>query len=153
MRGILRNLKKIQRNNIYYLIVGAQILCLLSYYYLIDGLAKPAGISEALRFLFFNSAEYAGAIYMGILAWIINITLITSVVVEIPFIKDFINDYINYYSFRYNYEEENIEKNKFIINLFLMLILLICNAVFLTYLFLLIFVIVLIILAIIFLFK
>ena len=151
MKSLIRNIKKIQRNNIFYIIVVAQILCLIAYYYFIKDLVKPAGITEALKFLIYNVNEYAGAIYTGIIAWLIHIVLFISVVIELPIVKDFIDDdYLNI-SFRDSYEE--IERNKLIFNAILMLMLLICNLYFLTYLFLLIVVVAVIILIIIFAFK
>ena len=152
MKGMIKYIKKIQRSNLFYIIAGLQILCLIAYYFFfIKGLAKTAGLTEAFKFLIFDSANYAGAIYTGIIAWILNLILMISVIVEIPYIKDFIDEWI--YTYSYEDNDEYIEKNKLIINLILLIILLVCNIYFLTYLLLLILVIAICIVVIIILMK
>lgn len=151
MKSVIRNIKKIQRNNIFYIILGSQILLLIAYYYFIKDLVRPAGITEALKFLIFNADEYAGAIYTGIISWLIHIVLFISIVIELPMIKDFIDDDYLDINFRDGYED--IKRNKLILNAVLMLMLLVCNLYFLTYLFLLIFVVAVIMLVIILTFK
>lgn len=134
MRKIFKKIKELQRNNLYYVFFGAQILCIIVYMVSIKGLEKPAGLIEAIKFSFVSPANYLASITAGILAWFLFSVLLTSNFMEIPIIKDLLeyDDYNGCYGSYGTYED--VPTGKMVLNITLCIIAFILNIVFLSYL-------------------
>lgn len=105
-------IKNIQRNNIFYIFLVVQLVCIILYYFMSMGLEKPAGLIEAIKFYFNSPAEYILSMFIGILAWIFSFINLLSLLFEVPIIKDLFDyDYYNN-----SYEFEDLKKEKIIIN-------------------------------------
>lgn len=138
MRKFLNSIRKLQRNNMIYVILGLQVISIVAYIFASKGLEKPAGIREAMKFLLFNPDKYLISILLGLVSWSLFIICIISLIVEIPIIRDALDD-------NYNWYFENVPTWKIILNTVLVIILLILNILFLKYLAVLILIIILLI--------
>lgn len=130
MKRIIDWLRKIRYNGLFYIFAVVQIILFILYIYMSDGLEKPAGFFEAIRFLINAPLEYISCILIGIVCWIISTILISSVILEIPIIKELVYDEYSYYE---NIDEE-VNKKIYILNIVIAIVLFIANFICLKFL-------------------
>lgn len=134
IRKIINWIRKLQRNNLFYVLAIVQVICLALYYYASKGLEMPGGITEVFRFLMNAPADYLGALVVGLWAWVISAILLISIIFEAKILKELLEeDYTNYYYYR-RQKLENLTRNQYIINIVICLVLLVCNYFFLKFL-------------------
>ncbi|EKO1912191.1 hypothetical protein PZQ55_001229 [Clostridium botulinum] len=126
MRKFLNSMRKLQRNNMIYVILGLQVISIVAYIFASKGLEKPAGTLEVIKFLLFSPDKYLISISLGLISWALFAIIIISIITEIPIVRENLDN--NYYN---DYYFEDIPTWKIITGIVLAITSLILNILFL----------------------
>lgn len=148
MNKHIKFFKNISDTNKFYVLSFLQVVSIIGYLFLIQGLQKPGGLKEALIFMVTIPAEYFPCLLLGIVSLVLNFILLISLCTRIPLIEELIED--NYYIYD---DYEKISKSKVIIDLIIVISLLVLNIIFLKFLFSIIGIFILALIVIVILFK
>ena len=94
----MNNIRKIHRNNLFYLLAAIQVICIIVYHFALRDLEKPAGLREIFNFAVYSSGDMILSLVFGAVPWVIGMVLLMSLVSMIPIVKELLEDDNYWYS-------------------------------------------------------